>query len=175
MDTATRIQTEATHAAALKNQWARLRAENSLLRTRDAAAQLGTSEAKLVACMCGEGATRLSTPESGWGALIENLKAFGRVMALTRNNEAVSERKGEYSRTELFPSHKMGQVLDVGIDLRLFFTNWAHAFALDEAGKDGKRKQSVQFFGANGEAIHKVFLQEMSDREAFAAYVARVR
>ncbi|MBA3439445.1 MAG: hemin-degrading factor [Pyrinomonadaceae bacterium] len=178
MDAANRVQTEAhtgatQTAAALKNRWTQLRAEHPHLRTRDAAAQLNVSEAELVATMCGEEATRLAAPEGNWGALIENLKSLGRVMALTRNNEAVSERKGEYSRTELFPSHRMGQVLDEGIDLRLFFTTWTHAFALDEEGESGRRKRSVQFFSADGNAIHKVFLQDGSDLQAFDAYVAR--
>lgn len=157
----------------LKNRWAQLRADQPHMRARDAAAKLRVSEAELVACMCGEDATRLDAPEGEWGALIEPLNALGRVMALTRNNEAVHERKGAYSRTELFPSHKMGQVLDEGIDLRLFFTTWAHAFALDEDGRDGRRKRSLQFFSRSGEAIHKIFLQEESDAKAFADYVSR--
>lgn len=156
----------------LKSRWHEFRREHPRTRARDAAAQLGVTEAELVATGCGENVTRLA---ADWGTLVEGLGALGCVMALTRNGEAVHERKGAYSRTEFFPSHKMGQVLDVGIDLRLFFTTWAHAFALDEEGKDGARKRSIQFFSTSGEAIHKTFLQDESDAEAFAEFVARFR
>ncbi|MBA3711273.1 MAG: hemin-degrading factor [Pyrinomonadaceae bacterium] len=157
----------------LKQAWTTYRGLHPQTRIRDAAQALGVSEAQLLATGCGETVTRLSAPEGNFGAMIEDLKALGGVMALTRNNEAVHERKGAYSRTELFPSHKMGQVLDEGIDLRLFFTTWAHAFALDAEGKNGKRKRSIQFFSASGEAIHKIFLQDESDTRAFDDYVAR--
>lgn len=163
----------ASVAPDLKSRWQDFRRANPKTRARDAATQLGVTEAELVATGCGENVTRLVAPESDWGGLVEGLGAFGRVMALTRNNEAVHERQGAYSRTEFFPSHKMGQVLDEGIDLRLFFTTWAHAFAIDEAGKDDARKRSIQFFSASGEAIHKTFLQGESDAEAFADFVAR--
>lgn len=174
---ATSSNTQAASGAPedLKERWAQLHAASPHTRTRDAAAQLGVSEAELVATMCGTGAIRLAAPDGNWGTLVEGLKPLGRVMALTRNQEAVHERKGEYSRTELFPAHKMGQVLDEGVDLRLFFTTWAHAFALDEDGQQNRRKHSVQFFSASGDAIHKTFLQDASDQRAFAEYVARFR
>lgn len=159
----------------LKQAWTAFRGLHPQARIRDAAQSLGVSEAQLVAIDCGAGVTRLIAHEGNFGAMIEDLKSLGRVMALTRNNEAVHERKGAYSRTELFPSHKMGQVLDTGIDLRLFFTTWGHAFALDEEVKTGKRKRSIQFFSACGEAIHKVFLHDESNWEAFTEYVTRFR
>jgi len=159
----------------LKQAWTAFRGLHPQTRIRDAAQALSVSEAQLVATDCGAGVTRLIAPEGNFGVMIEDLKALERVMALTRNNEAVHERKGAYSRIELFPSHKMGQVLDTGIDLRLFFTTWGHAFALDEEVKTGKRKRSIQFFSASGEAIHKVFLQDESNAEAFTEYVTRFR
>lgn len=178
MTTASTELGRATAAAApaeLKLAWTTYRGLHPHTRIRDAARELGVGEAQLLATDCGAGVTRLAAPEGNWGAMIENLKPLGRVMALTRNNEAVHERKGEYSRTELFPAHDMGQVLDEGIDLRLFFSVWAHAFAIDEEAKAGQRRRSIQFFDASGEAIHKVFLQDEGDTEAFAAYVARHR
>lgn len=166
---------DAQTPAGLKQAWTNYRKANPHARIRDAARALNVGEAQLLATDCGAGVTRLKAFEGDWGAMIEALKPLGRVMALTRNNEAVHERKGEYSRTELFPSHKMGQVLDEGIDLRLFFHVWSHAFAIDEETKEGKRRRSIQFFDASGEAVHKIFLQEESDAKAFARYVARHR
>ncbi len=160
-------------AAELKNRWDELKNANPHTRARDAAAQLGTTEAQLI--LCGEDVTRLEAPAGNFGALIEELKSFGRVMALTRNTEAVHERKGEYSRTEHFPSHKMGQVLGEDIDLRLFFNSWAHAFALNQAGQNGRRKRSVQFFNRSGDAIHKTFLLNESNTDAFDAYIAKFK
>lgn len=164
-----------TPPADLKLAWATYRELHPQTRIRDAAQALGVSEAQLLATNCGAGVTRLAAPEGDFGAMIEDLKALGRMMALTRNDEAVHERKGEYSRTELFPSHRMGQVLDEGIDLRLFFATWAHAFAVDEQGGNDTRRRSVQFFAANGEAIHKAFLQNDGDAGAFDEYIARFR
>lgn len=166
---------DAGAAPDLKQAWTRYLERHPQTRIRDAAHALGVGEAQLLATDCGSGVVRLGARDGNWGALIEDLKPLGRVMALTRNDEAVHERKGEYSRTELFPAHRMGQVLDEGIDLRLFFHVWAHVFAIDEEAQAGKRRRSIQFFDARGDAIHKVFLQEEGDAAAFAEYVARHR
>lgn len=154
----------------LKRKWQQLRQSNPKMRARDAARALGVTEAELVAAECGEAVVRLS---ADWGTLLAELGALGRVMALTRNEEAVSERKGRYHPVEIFrePGRPpMGQVLDEGIDLRLFLSHWHSGFAVS----DGSRR-SLQFFDRDGTAIHKVFLTEESDRVAFAELVARYR
>lgn len=154
----------------LKQRWEALLAHDPKLRIRNAAAQLGVSEGELLATRLGDGVTRLR-PE--YKAILANVPALGRVMALTRNDDAVHERKGAY----LNPSLEQGPVgLFVGadIDLRIFWHAWAHAFAVIEGSREGVR-HSLQFFGADGEAIHKIYLVELSDAGAFSDLVARFR
>src|SRR5690606_14583785 len=54
------------------------------------------------------------------------------------------------------------------IDLRLFMGAWTYGFAVVE----GDRK-SLQFFGKDGEAIHKIYLTEKSNTAAFDQLVAK--
>lgn len=154
----------------LKQRWEALLADDPKLRIRNAAAQLGVSEGELLATRLGDGVTRLR-PE--FKAILANVPALGRVMALTRNDDAVHERKGAY----LNPSLEQGPVgLFVGadIDLRIFWHAWAHAFGVIEGSREGVR-HSLQFFGADGEAIHKIYLVELSDAGAYSDLVARFR
>ena len=151
-------------AEQIAERWAGLQEQQPKLRIRDAAARLGVSEAQLLATRCGRGVTRL---EADWGELLARLGALGPVMALTRNDSAVSEKDGQYRNVEVFKSHMhMGQVLDEGIDLRLFFAHWHYGFAVREEAGRGTRR-SLQFFDADGTAVHKTFLREESDAAAF--------
>jgi putative hemin transport protein len=162
MNTATETKTD------LKTRWAEYRAAHPKTRIRNAANDLGVSEGELVATGCGDNVTRL---EADWGALLKELGALGRVLAITRNDEVVHERKGVYSRVELFPAHNnMGQVLDEGIDLRLFMNHWRYGFATLE----GERR-SLQFFAPDGAAVHKVYLLPESDGAAYFALVEKYR
>lgn len=161
----------------LKQTWTRFREENPKVRIRDAARELGVSEAELVATGCGgenDGAQaiRLTGP---WPALIEQLPSLGRVMALTRNEHAVHERKGEYRKIEFFgPTKMVGNVLGPDIDLRLFLRRWHLSFAVREETPHGAR-ESLQFFDQDGSAIHKIYLEPESNRDAFARLVAAHR
>lgn len=151
-------------AEELAQQWAALRQTEPKLRMRDAATKLGVSEAQLVALGCGTTATRLS---ADWGEFIRQLAALGPVMALTRNSAVVSEKDGQYRNVAIFSGHaRLGQVLDSGLDLRLFLDRWALGFAVCEASPRGLRR-SFQFFDAAGTAVHKTFLREASEATAF--------
>jgi putative hemin transport protein len=148
--------TIATEPNDLKNAWARLREENSVLRIREAAAKLNVSEAELLATQTGETVTRL---EPKFTEILQDLHQLGRIMALTRNNEIVHERKGEYKNVEVIQGHgKMGLAVNDDIDLRIFFANWHFAFAVESKSPRGTM-HSFQFFDIDGSAIHKVFLQ----------------
>lgn len=155
----------------LIQEWADLRAAEPRLRIRDAATRLGTSEAGLLATGCGAHVTRL---RPDWDDLMESLKTLGYVMALTRNEHAVHERNGHYREIGFFAGGAMGQVVGHDIDLRLFPRQWATAFAVREDEATGAH-ESVQIFGADGQAMHKVFLKEDSDRGAFDALIAELR
>lgn len=142
------------------------------MRARDAAAFLGVSECELVAAHVGTVATRLAAPNNEWAELLKRMKSVGRVMALTRNHAVVHERKGVY--LDASAMGKMGLVLGDDIDLRLFFSNWHHGYALSEA--DGAlTKRSIQFFDDAGEAVHKIFLQAESDINEFDMFVEQFR
>jgi len=145
----------------LLDRHAALRAEQPRLRVRDAAVQLGTTEAALVAAGT-EGPATALRPD--WGALVSAFPSLGRVMALTRNDHAVHERHGTFRDVSAGPGHIL--VLGPEIDLRLFPGAWAHAYAL------GGERPSVQVFDRDGGAVHKVFSTEATDRDAWAALVA---
>jgi hypothetical protein len=101
--------------------------------------------------------------------------ALGPVMALTRNDDAVSEKDGQYRNVEIFRHHtQMGQVLDEGIDLRLFLDRWRLGFSVAEETERGLRR-SFQFFSADGTAVHKTYLRGESDLAAFESLTARYR
>jgi putative hemin transport protein len=86
-------------------------------------------------------------------------------MALTRNEHAVHERHGRFEEVSAGPGHIL--VTGPDIDLRLFTRRWAHAFAV--AGE----RPSLQIFDVDGEAAHKIFATEHTDRAAWAALVER--
>jgi len=149
----------------LKRRYASMRAENPRLRVRDAARELGVSEAELVAARVGDGVTRLDTR---WKALIEAIPGLGEVMVLTRNEACVHEKVGTFG--DIRVSDMGGVTLDPEIDLRLFFSKWAFAFAVEEELASGLRK-SIQIFGTDGEAVHKVYLRETSDETVYNVLV----
>lgn len=155
--------------------WVDFRATHPRTRIRDAAHQLGTTEAELLATGLGGEVTRLEAAgrEHGWGAVIARLPSLGRVMALTRNAHCVHERRGHYREIGFF-GH-MGNVVGPDIDLRFFLNAWDSGFAVAEAREDGGSKRSLQFFDGAGMAIHKVFLEEESDAAAFESLVAEFR
>ena len=154
----------------LKQQWETLKAESPNLRIRNAAEQLGVSEAELVATQVGETVTRLR-PE--FAAILTDVESLGKVMGLTRNNECVHERKGVYLNPD-FSSPHAGIFLGEDIDLRIFLGHWAKAYAVAEKSEHGDRK-SLQFFGKDGLAIHKIYLTADSDAAAFDALVAKYK
>jgi putative hemin transport protein len=146
----------------LQERYARLREEKTNIRIRDAARELGVSEAALVALNCG---TPMATRLRGWWSeFVQKLPSLCRCMALTRNEAAVHERKGSYEQVEIFGP--MGQVLGPDIDLRLFLMHWHVGFALREE-VDGQLRRSLQIFDKHGVAIHKIYPQEPTSEVGF--------
>jgi len=155
----------------LYSRWQALRTENPALRARDAAAQLGVSEAELIASRLAVDSVRL---RPDWSELLLALGELGEVMALTRNEYCVHERKGRYHEVIVGKDAPMGLVVSSDIDLRFFFWGWSSAFAICEQTARGTQR-SVQIFDRQGTAIHKVFLTEASEVAAFAPLVERFR
>ncbi|CAG5009657.1 Hemin transport protein HemS [Dyadobacter sp. CECT 9275] len=147
----------------LKEIWNEFKIRNPKTRIRDAARELNTTEAELVATGIGETAILL---EGDFRELLKEVGTLGHVMALTRNDHVVHERKGVYENVS-FNNH-VGLALGPDIDLRLFLGDWKFGFAVHE-----NDRHSLQFFNSFGDAAHKIYLTDKSNKEAFDALVAK--
>jgi putative hemin transport protein len=121
------------------------------------------AEAELVATGTGSGTTRLR-PE--FEAILKEVVSLGHVMALTRNDAVVHERKGVYLNPSFNPH--VGLFVSEDIDLRLFMGAWTYGFAVSEGDRN-----SLQFFASDGEAIHKIYLTSKSDKIAYDSLVEK--
>lgn len=158
-----------TAPADLATRWAEFKEVNPKTRIRDAAKQLNSSEAELLVTQCtGEADSPVVLLAGDFRELLKEVATLGHVMALTRNDSVVHERKGTY--LDISFQGQMGLVLGEAIDLRLFMMHWQFGFAVSENGR-----RSLQFFAADGEALHKIYLTESSDVAAYDALVARYR
>jgi putative hemin transport protein len=150
-----------------------LRESDPQLRARDLSRRLGVSEAELVASRCGlegeEGALRL---QPRWQDLVQALPRLGRVMCLTRNDHCVHEKHGRFDKVSVF--RNQGLVLDPEIDLRIFFARWKSGFAVREQVRSGLR-ESIQIFDRHGTAVHKIYLTEETDADAWRSLIEEFR
>ncbi len=164
------VESATDHLSALCDQFQSLRRDRRM-RHRDAARELGISEGEAIAAHVGSAhalhATRLHGP---FPELIAVLATAGNVMALTRNEAAVHERDGTYLDASV--DGHVGLVLGPDIDLRIFYAQWAHGFFVEEKSDD-KTARSLQFFDAQGNAVHKVFERGTTDGAAFAGLARR--
>src|SRR5690606_1438116 len=147
----------------LKEQYEAFKAENPKTRIRDAAKQLAVSEAELVAT-----GDQNITLKPEFQDILNEIQALGYVMALTRNDHAVHERKGIYTKAT-FHGH-VGLVANPDIDLRLFMSAWHFGFAAQEGDR-----RSPQFFDKDGVAVHKISLTDQSDAAAYDALVQKYK
>lgn len=152
----------------LLQQWEALKKEQPQLRIRNAAELLKVSEAELLATKIGDTVTLLENKPK---EILQEMEPLGKVMALTRNDSAVHERKGIYSNPKIGKS-PVGLFAEEDIDLRIFFSHWKYAFAVNEVAR-GKERHSLQFFGGDGLAIHKIYLTPASNLDAYKELVSR--
>lgn len=145
------------------------RIDNAKLRERDIAANLGVSEAALVAAECGISVVRIHADPN---KLLERAPEMGEVMALSRNESAVHEKIGVYEKIQI--GELTSLTLGENIDLRIFNRVWAHGFAVTKADGETVRR-SLQYFDKSGEAIHKIHLRPDSNLEAYEKIVADFR
>ena len=92
------------------------------------------------------------------------------MLAITRNEDVVHERKGIYNNVS-FPeprAHGIGLVVNPDIDLRLFMSSWEFAFAVNE-----NERRSLQFFDIYGGAVHKIYLTENSNKSEYYNLIER--
>lgn len=154
----------------LVNQWNAMKAEQPKLRIRNAARELAVSEAELLATQCGKSVTRLTINK--WKDLFGQLDKLGTVMSLTRNDDAVHEKIGEFLNVKIMGA--MGLINNDLIDLRMFMERWKFAFAVADASDRGTR-YSLQMFDNEGVAMLKIFLTDASNVEAYHEIVAGLR
>ena len=179
--------------ATLAERWSTLRTEQPKLQIRDAARALGVSEAQLLATNIGKGVTRLQAEGNQPREIMRAALDLGIVQAITRNENGVIETTGVASKfkqagdkseqadakqdpeTEARQRNIAGGYLGGQIDLRFHFENWKYAFAVEQAGRDGKPTRSLQFFDANGTAVHKIYLRNEPGVAVYDKLVATFR
>lgn len=154
-----------TDPLALRERHRLLITTDGRLRMRDAATSLGVSEAELLAAYVGDWVTPL---RKDFEDLLLRVGELGRVMALTRNDHCVHERKGAYLNLSF--GNGLGLAVGTDIDLRLFMSHWRHGFAVREKRGDGVAR-SLQFFDGRGNAVHKIHLLPESRVDAFERLV----
>jgi putative hemin transport protein len=147
-----------------------LQRQRGVRRQRDVAAALAVSEGELVAAFADCGLAmpqplRARRLRPAWPSIVDTLQGVGEVMALTRNASCVHEKVGVYRDASV--NGHVGLVLGREIDLRIFYDQWAHGFAVDEAQADGRLQRSLQFYDRCGDAVHKVFVRGGTDLRAF--------
>ena len=178
--------------ATLAERWSTLRTEQPKLQIRDAARALGASEAQLLATNIGKGVTRLQADGNGPREIMRAALDLGLVQAITRNENGVIETTGVASKfkqagdkseqadakdpeTEARQRNIAGGYLGGQIDLRFHFENWKYAFAVEQVGRDGKPTRSLQFFDANGTAVHKIYVRSDAGLAVYDQLVATFR
>lgn len=157
----------------LKERWNELKLENQKLRIKDCAELLKVSELELILTYIDSEDPQVIILKEKPSDIIAQVKNLGYVMALSRNEFCVHERKGVYGELSLMG--QMGLIAGEDIDLRIFFSEWKYSLAIIEANTDGNTKRSLQFFNKYGTAIHKIHLNNKSDINAFDDLVENFR
>ena len=183
----------ATAPANLAERWSTLRTEQPKLQIRDAARALGASEAQLLATNLGNGVTRLQADGNQPREIMRAALGLGLVQAITRNENGVIETTGTASKfkqagdksdqadakqdpeKEARERNIAGGYLGGAIDLRFHFENWKYAFAVAQPGRDGKLSRSLQFFDAQRDSVHKLYVRSDAGVAVFDQLVATFR
>lgn len=142
--------------AELKRQKQELQAQK--VRAREAAARMQLTEAQYVAL--GEADQPVHVLNQDLKTLLKQLVDAGELMALTRNDAVVIEHHGAY--VALDTSESSLEVFQDQWTLLLKLDRWRYGFLVNEAGRI-----SLQFYDAFGEAVHKVYVTEHTDKAAF--------
>ena len=141
----------------LWQQYQALKVKIPMLFPTEGATALGVSEFELM----------LASPYSQYigdqcKAVLKQFEKFGDMESIVRNELAVHEKTAPYHNLKL--GEKMGLALNVGgLDLRFFMWQWQHMLAVTDTSRADKPSYSIQFYNAQGAAIDKVYLRELSD------------
>jgi putative hemin transport protein len=154
-----------TTISSLQEAYVKAKEAQPKMRIRDIAKTINASEAQLVALGVGTTAIKLNNDIKN---ILEDTVNLGKVMALTRNDSAVHERKGIYDNLNIHGP--VGTFVNEDIDLRLFLMHWDSVFAVNE-----NDRKSIQFFDKSGDAVHKIYMTEDSNLEAYDALVEKFK
>jgi putative hemin transport protein len=159
-------------SSSLRESWKAIQQAKPGMRIREAAKELGVSEAELLATKVGGQVTRLQGP---WPELLKSFKSLGKVMSLTRNDACILEHKGPFQNVDVMGEGARAMATVIGpIESRVFFSAWNFAFAAIEE-KTERVLKSIQIFDKAGEAITKIYLQESSNEDAFKKIIEDFR
>lgn len=157
-----RMYTFDQHIAVVHGKFNKIQADLEHKRAREVAHLLGLTEAQWVAAQCGSlRSIRLFGHPMD---IVKEIPRLGTVMALTRNDYCVHERHGRYLNVQ--SDQPVGLVLGPDIDLRMFYSNWTHAWAVEE-----KKRSSIQFFDYSGQAVHKIYCTSESNMAEYVAII----
>lgn len=143
-----------------------LREKNKDLRDREFVKLIGISEAELVAALATVGKAQPLNVDVP--LLLKNAHKLGEIMALTRNEYAVSEKKGHFQN--VFPGVDVSMTLGQ-IDLRILQNNWKFSFTRNIVIHEHELK-SIQFFDAYGEAVFKLYTEKTTNLDEWDKLVA---
>ncbi len=138
----------------------KLKQEQPHLHAREQASVLGVPEEALLELEQGEDIVRLQPDIPGIFAM---LRDAGEIMAITRNDAVVHERKDAYVNPEF---GKGPGLVTEDIDLRIFTSLWKRVWSVD-LKLPQRRLRSLQFYDASGTAIHKVYFLRKPSWETF--------
>ncbi|MEL6669853.1 MAG: ChuX/HutX family heme-like substrate-binding protein [Bacteroidota bacterium] len=159
--------------AKYRKKLAEIRQSGEKLRSRQLAERIGISELELLSLELSDDIIRLNDDCKG---MLLDMHEMGYVMALSRNEHCVHERKGVYDNIEFYEgAHNMGVAVNPDIDLRFFMSQWVYAMAVIMRRDKGKDLYSFQFYNERGEAVHKVFSTPKSDLDAYHKLINKYR
>lgn len=104
----------------------------------------------------------------GWASLLDEIPAFGKVLAISRNSHAVLGTISDYPEVDLAACGYGACAVDGSLEFD--FTSWHRAIAVVEARPAGWL-YAIEFLDFTGEVIHKICLTEESNFEAFRCWV----
>jgi putative hemin transport protein len=146
--------TDFLHTAPLADRHEDGPREDAWYSPREHARRLSMTEADLVEMDEGIASARLQ-PE--WLSLLAALWSLGPTVARTCSDHAMLETVGIYPRLQ--GDTATARLAGSRSDVRLLLTRCAHVWAVKHGGKS-----SLQIFGQDGAAIHKVHLTSASNR-----------
>lgn len=167
------VRRRALRSPGLRVAYARERAAQPDARRGDVALALGVTEGELIAAHAGLFHPALSTLSARhllpqWRRIAAALPALGVVRSITgnrwcrlENTSAAQEltRRCEQAAGDAPACTCLADAAAAGA--------WAHGFAIEERGADGRVERSLQFFDLYGQSVAEVVLVEGSRVEAF--------